>query len=105
MKRQKKEICGFAPDLCIIFNNSFYNLADVVDSPIVIYEVDSPRYFSNKADIKEKPDRYLYFVFQEESRKALKEDYGVDENQIYFVPFFRRYLRIGLCGRQQMFRL
>ncbi|WP_274271076.1 hypothetical protein [Roseburia hominis] len=101
----KKEICGFAPDLCIIFNNSFYNLADVVDSPIVIYEVDSPRYFSNKADIKEKPDRYLYFVFQEESRKALKEDYGVDENQIYFVPFFRRYLRIGLCGRQQMFRL
>ena len=84
----KNEICGFDPDLCIIFNNSFFDLAEVVDCPIIIYEVDSPLYFSNKDDIRKKPDRYLYFIFQEESRKALKEDYGVDEKQIYFVPFF-----------------
>lgn len=84
----KNEICGFEPDICIIFNNSFFDLAEVVDCPIIIYEVDSPLYFSNKDDIRKKPDRYLYFIFQEESRKVLKEDYGVNEKQIYFVPFF-----------------
>ena len=78
----KNEICGFEPDICIIFNNSFFDLAEVVDCPIIIYEVDSPLYFSNKDDIRKKPDRYLYFIFQEESRKVLKEDYGVNEKQM-----------------------
>lgn len=27
----KNEICGFEPDICIIFNNSFFDLAEVVD--------------------------------------------------------------------------
>jgi hypothetical protein len=31
---------------------------------------------------------------QEDSRKTLKEDYGVSENQIFYVPFFFR----NICG-------
>ena len=35
----KRAICDFAPDICFVFNNCFYDLANVVDCPIVIYEV------------------------------------------------------------------
>ena len=74
----------FEPDICIIFNNSFFDLSEVVDCPIVIYEVDSPRYFSNKDNIKKNPERFLYFIFQEDSRRTLKEDFGVT----YFLCAF-----------------
>jgi hypothetical protein len=89
-----KVIHDFRPDICFIFNNSFYDISQVVDCPIIIYEVDSPRYFANKDNIRKHPDRYLYFIIQEDSRKTLKEDYGVSENQIFYVPFFFR----NICG-------
>lgn len=78
----------FAPDICFVFNNSFYDISDVVNCPIVIYEVDSPRYYSNKESIKCKPDRYLYFIYQEDSRRTLIEEYGVKDEHIFLVPFF-----------------
>ncbi len=84
----KHSILNFDPDVCIIFNNCFFDLADVVECPIIIYEVDSPRYFSNKANIQEKSDRYLFFIFQEDSRETLQKEYGVDQNKIFYVPFF-----------------
>lgn len=84
----KKCIVDFKPDICFIFNNSFYDISEIVSCPIIIYEVDSPRYFSNKESIQKKPDRYLYFIYQEDSRITLVNDYGVKENQIFYVPFF-----------------
>lgn len=84
----REEIKLFSPDICFIFNNSFYDLSDIVDCPIIIYEVDSPRYFSNKESIRKNPDRYLYFIFQEDSRKTLMEEYAIKEDQIFYTPFF-----------------
>lgn len=84
----EKVIKDFAPDICFVFNNSFYDLADVVSCPIVIYEVDSPRYYSNKDNIRNKPDRYLYFICQEDNRKTLVDEYGVKDEHIFLVPFF-----------------
>lgn len=84
----KNAIVEFKPDICFIFNNSFYDISEIVNCPIVIYEVDSPRYFSNKLSIQKKPDRYLYFIYQEDSRITLVNDYGVKEKQIFYVPFF-----------------
>lgn len=84
----EKVIVDFAPDICFIFNNSFYDLSGIVSCPIVIYEVDSPRYFSNKECIKKNPDRYLFFIFQQDSRKTLKEIYGIEDNKIFYAPFF-----------------
>ena len=84
----KSAIQQFSPDICFIFNNSFYDISEVVDCPIVIYEVDSPRYFSNKNSIKNNPDRYLYFIFQKDSRKTLHEEYGINFSNIFYVPSF-----------------
>lgn len=84
----KRCILDFQPDICFLFNNSFYDLAEVVDCPIVIFEVDSPRYFSNKKEIKSHPDRYLYFIIQQDSRKILMEEFSVPEKNIFFVSLF-----------------
>lgn len=84
----KKIIVDFAPDICFMFNNSFYDLSEIVSCPIVIYEVDSPRFFSNKECIKRNPNRYLFFIFQQDSRKTLKEIYGVDDKNIFYTPFY-----------------
>ena len=84
----QEAIIAFAPDICFVFNNAFYDLANVVDCPIVIYEVDSPRFFSNKDKIKAHPDRYLYFLIQQESEKVLVEEYGVKPERIFYTPLF-----------------
>ena len=79
----KASIQQLDPDICFIFNNSFFDISDVVDCPIVIYEVDSPRYFANKSSIRKNPDRYLYYIFQEDSRKTLQEEYGISPSKIF----------------------
>lgn len=87
-EKTKMVITDFEPDICFIFNNAFYDISEIVSCPIVIYEVDSPRYYSNKISIQKKPDRYLYFICQEDSRATLVSDYGVKDSQIFYVPFF-----------------
>lgn len=84
----KKEILEYSPDVCFLFNNAFYDLSNVVDCPIVIYEVDSPRYYFNKKSIKKCPNRYLYFIAQETSRKILMEEFAVANEKIFVMPFF-----------------
>lgn len=92
----KREIIGFKPDICFIFNNSFYDLSAVVECPIVIYEVDSPYYFSNREIIKNNPDRYLFFIIQTSSRKVLIEEFGVDNKHIFYTHSFSEvYARGG----------
>lgn len=72
---------NFNPDLCILFNNSFYDISDVVDCPILIYGVDSILYFSNKNCIKNNPSRY-FFMVDKISQNILVKDFGVDEKKI-----------------------
>ena len=50
--------------------------------------MDSPRYFSNKENIRRNPERYLYFIFQEDSRAILKENFEISDNRIFYAPFF-----------------
>lgn len=101
----RDSILNFEPDLCIVFNNCFYDLAEVVECPIIIYEVDSPRYFSNKENIRRNPERYLYFIFQEDSRAILKENFEISDNRIFYAPFFRRFMLIQQWIKQQIFHL
>lgn len=81
-------IKSFHPDLCIFFNNAFYDVSDIVDCPIVIYEADSPRYYSNKDLIKKTPDRYLYLTGGTSHVKILREEFGAPESHIFIMPFF-----------------
>jgi len=78
----------FRPEICFIFNNCFYDISDIVDCPIIIYEVDSPCYFSNKENLRKRPERYTYFLVQEDSKKILVNEWGIDEKLCFYVPFF-----------------
>ncbi len=83
----KNELTKFNPDLCILFNNSFWDISDVVACPIVIYTSDSVLYFANKSRIKLNPSRY-FFITDNSSKKSLVENFCVKENQITsVVPF------------------
>ena len=84
----KQQIQDFEPDVCFIFNNSFYDLSDVVECPIIIYEVDSPTYYSNKEVLIRKPERFLYFVASTGSIDIIHSAYGVPKEKIFYVPFF-----------------
>lgn len=84
----KKQIKEFDPDLIILFNNFFYDISDDFDCPIIIYEVDSFLYYQNKEVLRQKPDRFLYFVPQTMSVEVLRDNLGVDKNKILYLPFF-----------------
>ena len=84
----KQRITEFSPDFAIIFNNAFYDLSKDFDFPIYIYEVDSLLYYSNKNILKDKKERFHYIVPQISSIENIHSYFGVDKNNILYVPFF-----------------
>ena len=84
----KNKIINFNPDICIIFNNNFWNMTDWISCPIVIYDVDSPLYFLHGESIKENIERYFFVTSQIESVRLIKELYNAKDNQVAKVPFF-----------------
>jgi len=82
------EILEFNPDLVILFNNSFYDLSDIVDCPIIVYDVDSPLCYTNKDLLKQKPKRFKHFVSQSRAIDIVYENFGVDKKEIVHMPFF-----------------
>lgn len=83
---QKEEIIRFAPDLCIVFNNSFYDLS-FLNCKILILETDSPLYFSNQNTILKNPHRYIFVVAQTTSIDVIKKRYG-NGCSVYRIPYF-----------------
>lgn len=84
----KQSILAFAPDICFLFNNAFYDLSEVVDCPLVIWESDIPQYFSNQKVLRKNPDRFLYAITQNDSRNYLIKEYGIEEKYIFQAPYF-----------------
>lgn len=83
-----RAIKNFKPDLCFLFNNCFYDISDIVDCPIVIYSVDSTTYFSNKDNLRKKPDRYLYFCSQVDDIEIIHHLFRTPKKFIFYLPFF-----------------
>ena len=83
-----KKIKDFNPDVCFLFNNCFYDISNLVDCPIVIYEVDSFLFYKNKEVLYRNPNRFYYFVPQTCSFDVLQNELHVDKNRICYVPFF-----------------
>ena len=83
-----QKIKDFNPDLCLFFNNTFYDISEHVDCPIAIYDVDTPIFYSNKPALKANIDRYKFIVSQEESAKMLKDEFNAKDENILTVPFF-----------------
>lgn len=83
-----KILKDFSPDICFIFNNSFYDISEIVECPIVIWEADSPVYWSNKNVLKKKPDRFCYLMAQDKNIAALKRECGVSDKRIFHMQPF-----------------
>ena len=84
----KNSINEFNPDLCVFFNNTFYDISRMVECPIVVYKVDSPMYYCNKKALKQRIDRYKFVVTQDLSVNELIDNFGVQKQNIINVPFF-----------------
>lgn len=84
----KEQIKRLKLDICFIFSNAFYDLSDIVDCPIVIYEADTPIYYSNKEVLKRKPERFIYFVAQTDSAAVIQREFGVSSDKIFYVSLF-----------------
>ena len=82
-----KEICDFNPDIAFLFNNAFFDISDIVKCPIVVYEVDTPLYYSNWNNMIANRNRYMFVVTQVESINYLVEN-GFKEDRIFKLPFF-----------------
>lgn len=83
-----KLIKDFSPDICFIFNNSFYDISELVECPIVLCDSDSPIYWSNKEVLQKKPERFQYLMTQDENIAVLKKKFGVSERQIFQMQPF-----------------
>lgn len=81
-------IKNFNPDICFLFNNCFYDISNLVECPIVIYEVDSFLFYQNKEVLYKNPNRFYYFVPQTCSFDVLQNELHVDKRRICYVPFF-----------------
>ena len=84
----KRDIISFNPDLCIFFNNTFYDISNIVSCPIVVYEVDSSLYYSNKESLKKNINRFKFIVSQDISMDCLIGEYGAERKNIAKIPFF-----------------
>ena len=91
-----EEIKKFNPDLIILFNNSFCDLTNDFDCPIIIYEVDSPLYYKNRESLLKNRDRYKFFVPQTDTMKYLREEWKIKEKNILYTPFFSSVQAVNL---------
>lgn len=83
-----KIIKQFDPELCILFNNTFWDISELVDCPILIYDVDSPIEYTHIDNLKDKPDRYKFIINQKQGAELMKSAFGARDENIFYVPFF-----------------
>ena len=106
------QIKKFNPDLFIFFNNQFWDISDTFkDTPMVIYDVDSPNVFNNVDLLKENPNRYLYLTIQTGNREILHDILGCDLKRTQYIPPFtniqrekcKQDINIAFCGSPWLF--
>ena len=78
---------NWKPDLCILFNNTFYDISNIVECPIVIYGVDAPAFYSNKNNLKGNL-RYKYIVNSEFEIDYVCDCFNVPKKNILYIPHF-----------------
>ena len=84
----KNRITDFNPDLCIFFNNSFWNIADIVECPIVIYDVDSVNTFCHKDYIIRNNDRFKFVTIQNSGVEQIENILNISKHNICYIPPF-----------------
>ena len=84
----KNRITDFNHDLCIFFNNSFWNIADIVECPIVIYDVDSVNTFCHKDYIIRNNDRFKFVTIQNSGVEQIENILNISKHNICYIPPF-----------------
>lgn len=87
-KKVKKKLMEFDPDLCVFFNNVFWDVTGFLDCPIVIYDVDSPTEFENKEKIQKNISRYSFIYNQTKGHLPICELLGASLDQCHYIPFY-----------------
>jgi len=95
----REKLRQWTPDVIVAFNNYGPEFLIDCDVPIVVYDVDSPLYYSHRERIRQHPERFRFVVVQESSRKALIDDFGVPAALISEAPFFTE-LRAEDCQKE-----
>ncbi len=83
----KKKIQDFAPDVCFVFNNYYYDLS-FLECPVVIAEADSPIYYANPEMLRKKADRLHFLVYDMDSYMLLQSLFQVPKDNIIKIPLF-----------------
>lgn len=83
-----KKIKEFNPDLCIFFNNGFWDITNIFDCPILIWDVDSPSLYPNKNGIEQNPDRYKFVTLQASAKKIIKAIFNIKDKNIELLSPF-----------------
>jgi len=81
----KTKLQKFKPDLIICFNNSKSNIVDNFDCPIVIWEADIARYFSDKDSIKKNVDRYHFFHSSKNGAEDFINLFNAQKKNIFYI--------------------
>jgi hypothetical protein len=81
----ERSIRKFNPDLIISFNNSKNNIVDKLDCPIVVWEADTPQYYSDKNSLKKNADRYHFIYASLNAPKQLSNFFKVKKKNMFFI--------------------
>ncbi len=84
----KEKLIEFDADIYIFFNNHFWDISDLTDKPIIIYEVDSPLFYKNLDKVKANPTRYRYITIQKGAVKVIQDTFSIEEKYVCYVPPF-----------------
>lgn len=87
-RKVKNKLIKFNPDLCIFFNNTFWDVTGFLDCPILVYDVDSPNEFDNLDKIRNNLSRYKFIYNQTKGFLPIQEATGAKEEQGCYIPFF-----------------
>ena len=75
----------FKPDLIICFNNSKINIIEKFDCPIVIWEADTAKYFSDKDSIKKNVDRYHFIYFSKNGAENFINLFNAKKKNLLYI--------------------
>ena len=108
-----KQVELFNPELIITFNNRI--LQSIVDKysdvPVVIYDGDELRFFSDLDTIRKNIEKYKIFSLSKEFEKDYI-DFGFKKNQIFYMPpgtaihndeNAKQYMNISFLGQRRWF--
>lgn len=84
----ESKIVNFNPNLCIFFNNNFWDVSNKLDCPIIVYDVDSPNMYANLNKIKNNPNRYKFITIQSSMVDVIKSITKTNIKNIRYVHSF-----------------